>query len=133
MQNAPRLFINLFHGRQYGEQLDEWGTQGPVFETDCGYFHMTYASDIKFGDSMRCVLEIVPSEMGGSPDCVFYDGVFYGDWSFFIEPDGRLRDELAGCLRPFDAIKAVPPAANAPMRVSGSSAEGLASPYSSHV
>jgi len=37
---------------------------------------------------------------------VYYDGIYYGDWSFFDQPDDEQRCRLI----PFDPQKANPPA-----------------------
>lgn len=76
-----KVALELFHGRRApNEQLSDWGTQGPVFLVD--YVHVTYQGDIKLG---------IPEPAGDGDlryveDLLFYDGVYYGDWSVF-SPD----------------------------------------------
>ena len=70
------VFIQLFHGRKTrDEHMDDWGVEGPTFGP-FDYIHTTYATDIKFGDNHT--LNIYD-------EMVYYDGMFYGDWSVFSE------------------------------------------------
>lgn len=88
-------YLRLWHGHHHPEeQLDGWGTDGPIFGP-FPFFHMTYACEIQFGDEGHC-LTIVD-------DFVFYDGMFYGDWSFSDQLDEGMRLGLVT----FDADKAV--------------------------
>lgn len=97
-----KVAIELFHGRKSpDEQLDNWGSQGPVFLVD--YVHVTYAGDIKLG---------IPEPAGDGDlryvgDLVYYDGHYYGDWSVF---DPRILDsEQKARVTTYDAAKAEPP------------------------
>jgi hypothetical protein len=98
------VYIDLYHGR---ESLDVdmnerggWGTQGPVlgpFE----YIHVTYGSHIRgiwANGREECWLWYVG-------DCVYYDGVLYGDWTAFH----RLTHEFGKRLRMYQEAKARPP------------------------
>jgi hypothetical protein len=87
------LYLELFHGRQAGEQLDDWGVQGPIFGP-FPYFHTTYACEIKFNEAH--VLSI-------TDEMVRYDGLYYGDWSVFASLD-QVNDKTR--LQPFDQAKA---------------------------
>ena len=79
-------YLKLFHGRERpDEPLDDWGEPGPIFGP-YPFFHTTYQSDIKFDDD-RGVLRIVG-------DLVYYDGMFYGDWSVFDGPVGTITVRL---------------------------------------
>jgi hypothetical protein len=74
--------------------LDDWGDDGPVFV--CDYVHTTYGNRIHTAED-REDLRVIE-------DCVYYDGVYYGDWSVFMwTPDCGLE------LMPFDNQKAMPP------------------------
>lgn len=96
------VYLELFHGRKLGEELDDWGTQGPIFKAD--YFHTTYATEIKFND--RNVLTIVSGDSNES-QCVYYDGVYYGDWSVFGQGTFKAaQSELKARLATFDPEKA---------------------------
>jgi hypothetical protein len=91
----------LFHGRtDPSEDLDNWGSKGPVFLVD--YVHVTYRFDIKLG---------VPEPAGDgdlkfADDLVYYDGVYYGDWSVFPEALLNQEPELRLRLTTFDHKKA---------------------------
>ena len=72
------LYIRLFHGRTDPDQdMDDWGSDGPVFGP-YEFSHTTYAWDIKLGKSDGHCDELFVNE-----DMVYYDGVYYGDWSIF--------------------------------------------------
>ena len=89
-------FLRLWHGRRsLDADLDGWGEDGPTFGP-FPFFHMTYCSEIKFGDGL--CLEVVDG-------LVFYDGVYYGDWSFTAKPVSG--DSF---IDVFDAAKAILPA-----------------------
>lgn len=72
------LYIRLFHGRVDPEQdMDDWGSDGPIF----GPYHFvqtTYTSFVRLGrqDGM-C------DELNTIQDMLYYNGVYYGDWSVF--------------------------------------------------
>ncbi len=73
------LYIRLFHGRtDPGQQMDDWGTDGPIFGP-YNFVHTTYRSLINLGkpDTDCDMLYVHESDM------VYYDGVYYGDWSVF--------------------------------------------------
>ena len=75
-----QIYIVLFHGRKDPNQnLDDWGTDGPILGP-FGYAHETYQSDIKVN------YEVDGRETDGwlylVDDLLYYDGVYYGDWSF---------------------------------------------------
>ena len=78
--------------------MNNWGENGPVFGP-FPFFHMTYNCEIAFSQECGHLLKIVD-------DLVYYDGMYYGDWSFFDEMDREHRCRLI----PFDPQKAIPPA-----------------------
>lgn len=89
-------YLRLWHGRRsLDTDLEGWGEDGPTFGP-FPFFHMTYCSEIKFGDDL--CLEVVDG-------LVFYDGLYYGDWSFTTEPSS---DALS--IDVFDPAKAILPA-----------------------
>ena len=103
------VYLELFHGRKTpGEQLDDWGTQGPILGP-LAFVHTTYAQDIKIqtADGHAGVLRVVGEEM---PDVLYYDGVYYGDWSVF-GPE-VLANEWKARVHSFDSGKAIVPAQN---------------------
>ena len=91
-------YLKLWHGREtVDEEMDSWGTSGPVFGP-FPFFHMTYDCEITFSEENGHILKVID-------ELVYYDGVYYGDWSFFDELDDGLRQRLI----PFDPHKARPP------------------------
>lgn len=93
------MYLKLFHGGNFGEDLDGWGEHGPVFGP-FPFFHTTYADRIKFGDD--CELRIVE-------DVIHYDGVYYGDWSCFEDAVFEASADLRAHHAVFDPDKATPP------------------------
>ena len=76
------VYLELFHGRKsVDEKLEDWGSRGPILGP-FAFIHTTYAADIKVRteDGAEAVLSLVGDE---TPDLLFYDGIFYGDWSAF--------------------------------------------------
>lgn len=72
------LYIRLFHGRTNPDQeMDDWGSDGPIFGP-YEFVHTTYMWDLKLGKSRGNCDELYVYE-----DMVYYDGVYYGDWSIF--------------------------------------------------
>ena len=73
------LYIRLFHGRTIPDQeMDDWGSNGPIFGP-YEFAHTTYAWDIKLKKPDGNCDELYIHE----EDMVYYDGVYYGDWSIF--------------------------------------------------
>jgi hypothetical protein len=72
------VFLELLHGRKsQDEDLEDWGTNGPVlgpFE----WVHTTYAQHVRCGRDGDGYLHFFLSG-----DLLYYDGVYYGDWSVF--------------------------------------------------
>ena len=96
------LYIRLFHGRTDPKQdMDDWGSDGPIFGP-YNFAHTTYQCRLKLGkhDGSCDELHIV------EPDMVFYDGVYYGDWSVFGIDE--LKDDDFK-LSTYDSSKANPP------------------------
>jgi len=72
-------YLKRFHGRQSPAQdMDGWGDEGPVFGP-FPVFHATYGTEIRFNEDNEDVLWIVEG-------LVYYDEMFYGDWSVFEDP-----------------------------------------------
>ena len=87
-------YLKLFHGRASPEEkLDGWGEEGPIFGP-YAFFHTVYGSEITFDAEQAHTLPIID-------DFVFYDEVFYGDWSVYDGPvdaadESRLTQFEAG-------------------------------------
>lgn len=77
------MYLQLYHGRHaLDEDMDGWGFDGPLFyiPDELGGVTMTYASEIQF--------EFAKDQFGLlhiDDDCVYYDGAWYGDWTFFSD------------------------------------------------
>ncbi len=75
------LYIRLFHGRTGPKQdMDEWGSDGPVFGP-YEFVHTTYTSFVRLGrrDGICDEMHVLEKDM------LYYDGVYYGDWSVFTD------------------------------------------------
>ena len=99
------IYIELFHGRKPGEELHDWGRPGPIFASPT-FFHVTYACEIKFSDDVDNILTVVGGGDDTVSDCVYYDGMFYGDWSVFSQEIFDSSAELRARLTIFDQDKA---------------------------
>jgi hypothetical protein len=74
------LYIRLFHGRSDPAQdMDDWGTDGPVFGP-YKFVHTTYKNYLRLCNPDDAFKELFLSE-----DLLFYDGIYYGDWSVISE------------------------------------------------
>ena len=74
------VYIRLFHGRaDKDKDMEDWGLDGPVFGP-FEFVHTTYSFHVKLGKSDGNCFEIHCFE-----DMLYYDGVYYGDWSVFTE------------------------------------------------
>lgn len=99
------VYLELFHGRTtLTEQLDDWGTEGPILGP-LKFVHTTYASDIKIETcaGRDGVLHVVGEE---TPDLLYYQGTYYGDWSVFGEEVLQNNSSLLSRVQQFDAAKA---------------------------
>ena len=102
---SAKVAIEMFHGRTSPDQdLDTWGSQGPVLLVD--YVHVTYLCQIKLG---------IPQPAGDGDlhfvdDLVYYDRVYYGDWSVFPAELLEREPELKNRLTTYDPQKATLPA-----------------------
>jgi len=88
-------FLKLFHGRASpDEKLDDWGEDGPIFGP-YPFFHTVYGSEITFDAEQSHALPIIDG-------FVFYDDVFYGDWSVY---DGPVDVSDESRLKEFEAAR----------------------------
>ena len=110
---SAKVGLELFHGRaSIDEELDGWGEPGPVFLVD--YVHVTYWSDLKLGIDHSGG----DGDLQRVDDLVYYDGMFYGDWSVFPVELLATDLNLATRLTSFDGSKATPPAHSSPNKLS---------------
>lgn len=88
------LYLMLFHGRKpHDQKIDDWGTDGPIFQVE--FVHTTYACEVKINDEHHLPID---------EDMLYYDGVWYGDWSVFNHD--QLPPDHAARLVTFDQDKA---------------------------
>lgn len=92
------IYIRLFHGRtDPNQEMDDWGSEGPIFGP-YEFSHTTYAWNIKLGKSDGNCDELYTHE-----DMVYYDSVYYGDWTVF---DLETLEKGRYCLTLFEQKKA---------------------------
>lgn len=90
-------YLKLFHGRDSPDtELSGWGEDGPIFGP-FPYFHTTYGVEIKFDEDECHVLPIVE-------ELVYYDGMFYGDWSVIDGPVDASEQSLIAEFQPSLAL-----------------------------
>ena len=74
------LYIRLFHGRTNPNQdMDDWGCDGPVLGP-YDFVHTTYINFVRLGKKDGNCDELHVHE-----DMLYYDNVYYGDWSVFAD------------------------------------------------
>lgn len=98
----PGLYLALFHGFESHEAREDcdgdWGQPDPMIGP-LKYVHTTYTCHIKFAfaDGAAVPPESLAEGMGlynafseyaagdlmTDQDCVYFDGVYYGDWTVF--------------------------------------------------
>lgn len=92
------VYIRLFHGRtDLDQQMDDWGTDGPVFGP-YEFVHTTYGTNLKLGKPDNACSELFTYE-----DLLYYEGVYYGDWSVF---DETTFEKTGFTITPFEQSKA---------------------------
>ena len=93
------LYLKLFHGRtDPTKQMDDWGADGPIFGP-YNYIHTTYANHLKMGLDGDAVHKLYVME-----DMIYYNGVYYGDWSVF--PEQILEKQNLNLQQIYDKQKA---------------------------
>ena len=74
-----QVVIHLFHGRKSpSKDMDDHGTEGPWLGP-FDYVHFTYMSDIKIANNNHG--ESFDDRLRIHEGLIYYDGVFYGDFS----------------------------------------------------
>ena len=98
------VYLELFHGRADPDQdMDDWGEPGPVFGP-FKFVHTTYATHVRLGADADD-----PQDLHVIKDMVYYDGMWYGDWSVFPASTFRAEPALKARHQSFDAKKAAVP------------------------
>jgi hypothetical protein len=105
---AVSVYVELFHGRTDPDQdMEDWGDRGPILGP-FKFVHTTYAGIIHLG-SMDAPGDSV-GDLRVDEDMVYYDGVWYGDWSVFDqEVFDALPDKNRERLVPFNESLTVAP------------------------
>lgn len=97
------VYLELFHGRKSRlMQMDNWGENGPVlgpFE----YVSVTYNSELRVKMVASKESDAIEGELVVVGDMVYYDGYYYGDWSFITEESAH---ELKNRIQAFSPEKA---------------------------
>lgn len=102
LAHTPQLYVMLFHGRKRkNEDLDNWGSDGPILGP-FHWVHTTYGGNHKLGHGPE---GDTLGELYLDDDLIYYDGVWYGDWSVITHLDGLDRKRVAT----FELSKSTPP------------------------
>lgn len=89
-----KMTLHLYHGRKTkDEEMDDWGSEGPVLEVDG--VTVTYGSDIRIMFTGQGDYEFLSTYC--IEDLFYYDGVYYGDWS--VQP---LDKDTKNMVKVFD-------------------------------
>ena len=100
---SEEIALELFHGRTSpDEDLNDWGSQGPVFLVS--WVHVTYTTVIRVG-----LADDDEGELAYVEDLIYYDGVYYGDWSVIPAAEIKRDTALGSRVRAFESTKALPP------------------------
>jgi hypothetical protein len=87
------VYIELIHGRRSKyENLDDWGPDGPVLGPFT-WVHTTYACHVRCGIEGTDALDMMVHS-----DLLFWDGMYYGDWSVFDDAVLNQSKELKARL-----------------------------------
>lgn len=77
------LYLHLFHGRKTTDEImEDWGSDGPTFGP-YDYIHHTYATRISMGREGEGTDDLA----WDGDSLVFYNGIYYGDFSVFSLAD----------------------------------------------
>lgn len=89
---GPGMYLKLFHGRTPCDlQMDDWGEDGPWFGP-IEWIHFTYQTSFRIGflgDNeywSGSANQLPPSPLYFYKDCIYYDGIHYGDWEIITLP-----------------------------------------------
>lgn len=88
----PGMYLKLFHGRTPCDlEMDDWGEDGPWIGP-IEWIHFTYQTSFRIGflgDSeywSGSENQLPPSPLYFYKDCIYYDGIHYGDWEIISIP-----------------------------------------------
>ncbi|MEK7468793.1 MAG: hypothetical protein AAB074_15565 [Planctomycetota bacterium] len=107
------VYLELFHGTETTDrsELNDWGEQGPILGP-LSYVHTTYAGDLKCCplDGEGQPDECASADLQVTCECLlYYDGMYYGDWSVTDESWARKSKGDRRRFRQVDATKTDPP------------------------
>lgn len=92
------LYLRLFHGRKDpAQEMNDWGADGPIFGP-YRFVHTTYGAHVTLGLDNGELHDLYTVE-----DMIFYDNMYYGDWSVFTE-DSLKEGQCS--TQPYDSFKA---------------------------
>lgn len=85
-----RIYVHLYHGRKSpDEELDDWGAKGPTFGP-YESIQLTYRDHVKMhADRFSDFHDFMWID-----DLIYYDGMWYADFSIFIPKDPDLLPNL---------------------------------------
>jgi hypothetical protein len=98
--NTTGVYLELFHGREgLEEQMDNWGAKGPVLGP-FQWVHTTYCADWK-------IITLDGLDGGGMfvLDMLYYDHVYYGDWSVIAADLVQKTPALLARVQAYDDSK----------------------------
>jgi len=88
----PGMYLKLFHGRTPCDlEMDDWGEDGPWIGP-IEWIHFTYQTSFRIGflgDNeywSGSANQLPPSPLYFYKDCIYYDGLHYGDWEIITLP-----------------------------------------------
>lgn len=97
--DTPGIYLKLLHGRApLDAEMDDWGEDGPWIGP-MEWIHFTYQSSFSIGfvsgeEYWSGASEsLPPTALYCHQDCIYFDGVYYGDWEFqtVLNQQGRCR------------------------------------------
>ncbi len=103
------VYVHLFHGRKDPKQdMNDWGEDGGILG-GFDFAHVTYGNDIKCGNDFESACFYIIDGL------VYYDGMWYGDFSVFDENVCRECAKESGWkLKEFEHLKAELPKGDNP-------------------
>ena len=89
--SKPSVYIHLFHGRTEKDgEPDDTGRSGPVFGP-YAFIDTVVGAELQLMKDPDTAEQDLLHIVG---DAVYYDGVYYGDWTAFPELNGRTKEEF---------------------------------------
>ena len=90
-----RMTLHLYHGRKTkDEEMDDWGSDGPVLEVEG--VTVTYEYDIRIMFTGQGDYEFISQYC--TDQLFYYDGIYYGDWS--VQPLDKDSERVVQIFNP---------------------------------